>query len=164
MTVATNTTFNSPYVNDQVARNETAAALGHLLADSYVLYLKTQGFHWNVVGPRFEPLHSLFQRQYTELAAAIDEIAERIRALGAQAPASFAEFALLTSVEEEAGAPAADAMIRQLLHDHTIAGRTARQVVATAEACGDVATADLATERVTQHEKAAWMLGSLLRQ
>jgi len=164
MTLATSAAFSSPYVNDRATRDETAASLGHLLADSYVLYLKTQGFHWNVVGPRFEPLHSFFQKQYTELAAAIDEIAERIRALGAKAPASFAEFASLKSVEEEAGAPAADAMIRQLLSDHTIAARTARQAVATAESCGDVATADLATERVTQHEKAAWMLESLLRQ
>jgi starvation-inducible DNA-binding protein len=164
MNLATSTTFNSPYVNDQAARNETAAALGRLLADSYMLYLKTQGFHWNVVGPRFEPLHSFFQEQYTELAAAIDEIAERIRALGVKAPASFAEFASMSSVEEEAGAPAADAMIRQLLSDHIIAARTGHQVVAMAEACRDIATADLATQRVMQHEKAAWMLESLLRQ
>ena len=113
MTVATSS--NNLYVNDHAARTETAAALGRLLADSYTLYLKTQGFHWNVVGPRFEPLHSLFQEQYTELAAAIDEIAERIRALGAKAPASFAEFATLTSVDEEAGAPAAEVMLESLL-------------------------------------------------
>ena len=163
MSVAATAISNNRYVNDQAGRNETARALGRLLADSYVLYLKTQGFHWNVAGPRFEPLHAFFQRQYTELAAAIDEIAERIRALGVTAPASLAEFAQLSSVEEEAGAPAADAMVRQLLHDHTTAARTARQVVATAEACDDVATADLATQRVAQHEKAAWMLDSLSR-
>jgi starvation-inducible DNA-binding protein len=151
-------------VNDHTARNETAASLGRLLGDSYMLYLKTQGFHWNVVGPRFEPLHSFFQEQYLELAAAIDEIAERIRALGVKAPSSFSEFAALTSVAEETGAPSADGMIRQLFTDHTMAARTARQVVATAEASGDVATADLATGRVAQHEKAAWMLNSLLQE
>ena len=115
------------------------------------------------MGPRFEPLHTFFQEQYTELAAAIDEVAERIRALGVKAPASFAEFAPLASVKEETGAPAANAMIQQLLSDHTTIARTARQVVATAEACGDVATEDLAIERVMQHEKAAWMLESMLQ-
>ena len=78
--------MTSPYTNDQAARAQTAATLGRLLADSYLIYLKTQGFHWNIVGPQFEPLHRLFQEQYTELAEAIDEIAERVRALGAKAP------------------------------------------------------------------------------
>jgi starvation-inducible DNA-binding protein len=152
----------SPYISDQAARTETAAALGHLLADSHIIYLKTQGFHWNVAGPQFEPLHTLFQEQYTERANAIDEVAERIRALGAKAPASFSEFKQLSSISEETGAPAANAMISQLLSDHTTASRTALQAVTAAEARGDVATADLATQRVTQHEKTAWMLSSLL--
>jgi starvation-inducible DNA-binding protein len=154
----------SPYINDQAARTETATALARLLADSYMLYLKTHGFHWNVVGPQFEPLHTLFQEQYTELAAAIDEITERIRALGVKAPGSFSEFTPLTSISEESGASAAEVMIRQLLSDHTTAARTALQVVTTSEACADVATADLATQRVAQHEKAAWMLGSFLQR
>ncbi len=154
----------TPYINDEVARTETAAALGRLLADSYMLYLKTQGFHWNVVGPQFEPLHTLFQEQYTELAGAIDEIAERMRTLGVKAPGSFSEFAPLTSIAEETGAPAADAMIGQLLSDHTMTSRTALQAVTAAEARDDVATADLATQRVAQHEKVAWMLGSLLHR
>ena len=98
----------NPYINDQGARTETAAALGRLLADSYIIYLKTQGFHWNVVGPQFEPLHELFQEQYTELAKAIDEIAERIRALDVKAPGSFSEFKSLSSIAEETGAPAAE--------------------------------------------------------
>lgn len=156
--------MTSPYINDQAARVQTAATLGRLLADSYVIYLKTQGFHWNVVGPQFEPLHTLFQEQYSELAHAIDEIAERVRALGAKAPGSFSEFKELTSIDEETGAPSADSMIGQLLSDHTTASRTALQVVTEAEKQGDVATADLATERVTQHEKTAWMLNSLLQR
>lgn len=155
--------MNSPYTNDQAAREQTAVTLGRLLADSYLIYLKTQGFHWNIVGPQFEPLHTLFQEQYTELAEAIDEIAERMRALGVKAPGSFSEFVTMTSISEEADAPAADAMISQLLSDHTTASRTALQVVTEAEKQGDVATADLATGRVTQHEKAAWMLSSLLK-
>jgi len=155
--------MSSPYINDQGARAKSAAALGRLLADSYFIYLKTQGFHWNVVGSRFEPLHTVFQEQYTELAEAIDEIAERMRALGAKAPGSFSEFASLTSITEETGAPAADAMLDQLVADHTTASRTARQVVESAEGQGDVATADIATQRVTQHEKTAWMLKSLLQ-
>jgi len=156
--------MTSPYINDQAARVQTAATLGRLLADSYVIYLKTQGFHWNVVGPQFEPLHTLFQEQYSELAHAIDEIAERVRALGAKAPGSFCEFKELTSIDEETGAPPADSMIGQLLSDHTTASRTALHVVTEAEKQGDVATADLATERVTQHEKTAWMLNSLLQR
>lgn len=156
--------MTSPYINDQAARAQTAALLGRLLADSYIIYLKTQGFHWNIVGPQFEPLHTLFQDQYTELAQAIDEIAERMRALGVKAPSSFSEFQALTSIKEETGAPAADAMISQLLSDHTTASRTALQVVTEAEKQGDVATADLATQRVTQHEKTAWMLSSLLQR
>jgi starvation-inducible DNA-binding protein len=156
--------MNSPYINDQAARTESANALGRLLADSYIIYLKTQGFHWNVVGTRFDTLHRLFQEQYTELAQAIDEIAERMRTLSAKAPGSFSEFAALTSISEETGAPAADAMISQLLSDHTTVSRTALQVVTAAEAWGDVATADLATQRVAQHEKTAWMLSSLLER
>jgi len=91
----------SPYVNDKAARAETASVLGRLLADSYMIYLKTQGFHWNVVRPQFEPLHALFQEQYTGLAEAIDDIAERMRALGVKAPGSFSEFANLSSIAEE---------------------------------------------------------------
>jgi starvation-inducible DNA-binding protein len=154
----------NPYINDQGARTETAAALSRLLADSYLLYLKTQGFHWNVVGPQFEPLHGLFQEQYTELSKAIDAIAERIRALDVKAPASFSEFKSLSSIGEETGAPAAEAMIRQLASDHVTAARTALQAVTVAEASGDISTADIATGRVTQHEKVAWMLGSFLQR
>jgi starvation-inducible DNA-binding protein len=155
--------MGNPYVNDQAARNEIAQALGKLLADSYTLYLKTHSFHWNVVGPDFVQLHKLFEEQYTGLADAVDEIAERIRALGAKAPGSYTEFGKLSSIKDEPGAPAAQEMIRQLLADNTAASRSAQAVVAAAEAHDDVSTADLATQRVTVHEKAAWMLQSLLQ-
>jgi starvation-inducible DNA-binding protein len=149
----------NPYMNDQAARTEIAGALGKLLADSYTLYLKTHSFHWNVVGPHFVSLHTLIEQQYTELAAAVDAIAERIRALGAKAPGSYKEFSQLSKIADEPGAPAAEDMIRQLMQDNITAARTAQTVVDAAEAHDD----DLATERVTVHEKAAWMLESLLK-
>lgn len=154
----------TPYHNDQKARQEVAAELARLLADGYVLYLKTHAFHWNVTGPRFYELHKLFEDQYSELHGALDGIAERIRALGVKAPGSYAEFAALAVLAEETGAPAPEEMIRRLLDDNRIAARTARSAVAAAEAHGDVATADLATQRVSAHEKAAWMLDSLLQR
>jgi starvation-inducible DNA-binding protein len=154
----------NPYVNDQAARSEIAAALSKLLADSYTLYLKTHSFHWNVVGPDFVSLHTLFEQQYTGLAAAVDEIAERIRALGAKAPGSYQEFEKLAKIADEPGAPSAKEMVHRLMQDNITAARTAQEVVRTAEEHGDVSTADLATQRVTVHEKAAWMLDSLLKQ
>jgi starvation-inducible DNA-binding protein len=154
----------SPYINDHAARAETAGALTRLLADSYTLALKIQGAHWNVVGPQFYSLHEFFQAQYTEISGALDEFAERIRALGVKAPASFSEFAALRSIDDEADATSAEAMLRQLLSDHAIVTRSALQVVTMAEAHGDAATADIATQYVTQREKAAWMLDSLLQQ
>lgn len=153
----------NPYVNDQAARSEIAAALSKLLADSYTLYLKTHSFHWNVAGPDFVSLHTLFEQQYAGLAAAVDEIAERIRALGAKAPGSYREFAELATIADEPGAPPAREMIRQLMQDNLAAARTAQETVRVAEEHDDVSTADLATQRVTVHEKAAWMLDSLLK-
>jgi starvation-inducible DNA-binding protein len=150
------------YHNDQAVRQEISDALAKLLADTYTLYLKTQGFHWNVVGPRFFDLHKLFEEQYTELAAANDEIAERIRALGGKAPASYSEFKKLASIAEEASAPKAQEMIRQLLADNRTAARSAQAVVEAADGHGDVGSTDLATLRTKAHEKAAWMLDSLL--
>ncbi len=152
-----------PYHNDQAAREAIAGALSKLLADTYVLYLKTHGFHWNVVGPRFYELHKLFEDQYGELHEAADEIAERIRALGVKAPSSYVEFKALSAIAEEPGAPAADAMIRQLLDGNRHAARTAQAAAEAADAQGDISTADLATVRVTAHEKAAWMLEALLQ-
>jgi len=156
--------MSSAYRNDDAARQAIAGTLSKLLADTYTLYLKTQGFHWNVVGPRFYDLHKLFEEQYTELAAANDEIAERIRALGAKAPASYGEFKRQASIAEESGAPAAGEMLRQLLADNRTAVRSAQAVVAAAEAEADVGSADLATQRIRAHEKAAWMLEALLKE
>ena len=153
----------TPHRNDRGNRQEIAVALSRLLADSYALYLKTHGFHWNVVGPRFYELHKLFEEQYTELQGAVDAIAERIRALGAKAPGSYGEFGKLTSLREESGTPPAEEMIRQLLADNRAVARSAEAAVEGAEARHDVATADLATQRVEIHEKAAWMLDSLLQ-
>lgn len=149
------------YRNDHAAREEIAASLSRLLADTYTLYLKTQGFHWNVVGPRFHDLHTLFEAQYGELAAANDEIAERIRALGVAAPASYGAFARLATVVEQPGTPAAEEMIAELARDHRSLVRSAEIVVTAAEAHADVGSADLATQRIRSHEKAAWMLDAL---
>ena len=141
-------------------RGESTVAdgLARLLADTYTLYVKTHGYHWNVVGPQFRSLHLMFEEQYPELAAAVDEIAERIRALGPTAPGSYAEMAQLASVSDEAGAPEAMAMVRRLLAANETVVRTATAVVRAAEDAGDAASLDLATRRIAVHEKAIWML------
>jgi starvation-inducible DNA-binding protein len=143
-------------------RKAIAQGLGHLLADSYTLYLKTHKYHWNVTGPMFQTLHLMFETHYTELALAVDLIAERIRALGEFAPGSYGAFAKLSSIKEEAGVPAAKAMIRNLVEGHETVIRTARALFPVAEKGGDEATADLLTQRIQLHEKTAWMLRSLL--
>jgi starvation-inducible DNA-binding protein len=140
----------------------TVDALSRLLADSYTLYLKTHNYHWNVTGPMFTTLHSLFMTQYTELSLAVDEIAERLRALGAYAPGSYTEFGKLGKVREETGRPKAHDMIRNLVEDQRIVAEAARAVIQAAEAVDDVATADLGTRRVDVHDKNAWMLRSHL--
>lgn len=137
-------------------------ALAHLLADSYTLYLKTHNFHWNVTGPMFQTLHLLFETQYTELALAVDEIAERIRALGHPAPGSYAEFGKLTRISEAQGVPPATEMIESLVHAQTILVESARRVLAASETAGDDGTADLAVRRIQVHDKNAWMLRSHL--
>ena len=137
-------------------------SLSTLLATSYTLYLKTHNYHWNVTGPMFTTLHTLFETQYTELATAVDEIAERIRAVGAFAPGSYSAFSELTEVEEETGRPEAKEMIRTLVKDQQAVADSARRVIAAAEAVKDQATADLATRRLDVHEKHAWMLRSHL--
>jgi starvation-inducible DNA-binding protein len=144
------------------ARKELSEGLAALLADTYALYLKTHAFHWNVTGPSFHSLHVMFEEQYLELRDAVDVIAERIRALGAFAPGSYAEFSRLASVPDEEGVPAAEAMVRRLAEGHQSLVRAARPLVAKADEAGDVATADLVTQRITVHEKTAWMLRSSL--
>ena len=143
-------------------RTKVAEGLSRLLADSYTLYLKTHKFHWDVTGPMFQTLHLMFETQYTELATAVDSIAERIRALGFFAPGSYAEFAKLSSIKESEGLPKAEEMIRQLVEGQEAVVRTARSVFPAAEKAGDEATADLLTQRIQLHEKTAWMLRSLL--
>lgn len=143
-------------------RQEIADGLSRLLADTYTLYLKTHNFHWNVTGPLFNTLHLMFEQQYTELAAAVDEIAERIRALGFPAPGSYEQFAVLTSVKEESGVPSAEDMLAQLARDQEIVVRTAREVFPVADAAHDEPTADLLTQRMQIHEKTAWMLRSMM--
>jgi starvation-inducible DNA-binding protein len=143
-------------------RAEIADGLGRLLADSYTLYLKTHNYHWNVTGPQFNTLHLMFEEQYTELALAVDEIAERIRALGHPAPATYAAFSRLTSIPEEEGVPGASDMIRHLVQGQESVVRTARSIFPIVEAAGDEPTADLLTQRMQVHEKTAWMLRSML--
>ncbi len=143
-------------------REAIAAGLSRLLADSYTTYLKTHNFHWNVTGPMFSTLHTLFETQYIELATAVDEIAERIRALGVNAPGSYGAYAELSSVTEETGFPDATEMLRQLVAAQETVARTAREVMPIAEAASDEPTADLLTQRMQIHEKNAWMLRSLL--
>ena len=143
-------------------RQEIAHGLSRLLADSYTLYLKTHNYHWNVKGPLFNTLHQMFEVQYTELAAAVDEIAERIRALGEPAPGSYKAYAALTEIEEEDSVPPAEEMIRQLLKGQETVVRTARSVIGAAEAANDEPTADLLTQRMQVHEKNAWMLRSMV--
>lgn len=143
-------------------RKAIAEGLSHLLADSYTLYLKTHNFHWNVTGPMFQTLHTMFEEEYTELAMAVDEIAERIRALGHPAPGSYAAYAKLSSIEEADGVPAAKDMIGQLVAGHEAVAKTARSVFPAAETGNDEVTADLLTQRMQVHEKTAWMLRSLL--
>ncbi len=143
-------------------RREIAEALSKVLADSYMLYLKTHNYHWNVTGELFHSLHEQFEGQYTELAEAIDEIAERIRALGHEAPGSFKEFSGLTSIEEDTEKPEALEMVRRLAVANEQVLRTARQALDPAKEADDEATIDLLTQRLHVHSKTAWMLRSHL--
>ena len=143
-------------------RQDIAKGLSKVLADSYTLYLKTHNYHWNVTGPMFNTLHLMFEEQYTELATAVDEIAERIRALDVYAPGSYGAFAELTDIEEGTSVPPAEEMIRQLVIGQETVVRSARQAVPVAEAANDEPTVDLLTQRMQVHEKNAWMLRSML--
>ena len=147
---------------DKKDRAKIADGLSRLLADSYTLYLKTHNYHWNVEGPMFNALHNLFETQYQELAAAVDEIAERIRALGMKAPGSYSEFAKIASVEEAKGDETAEEMLRQLVLGQEAVVRTARDVFPVVDKNHDEPTADLLTQRMQTHEKNAWMLRSML--
>ncbi len=143
-------------------RKKIAEGLSKLLADTYTLYLKTHNFHWNVTGPMFNTLHLMFEAQYTELALAVDSIAERIRALGYPAPGTYKEYAKLSSIAEEEGVPEATDMIRKLVEGQEAVVRTARSIFPVIDAAGDEPSADLLTQRMQTHEKTAWMLRSML--
>ncbi|WP_218082613.1 Dps family protein [Anthocerotibacter panamensis] len=136
--------------------------LSRLLADTYTLYLKTHNFHWNVTGPMFNTLHLMFETQYTELALAVDLIAERIRSLGFPAPGTYSEYAHLSSIPETPGVPKAEEMIQLLVEGQEAVVRTARSIFPLVDKVNDEPTADLLTQRMQVHEKTAWMLRSLL--
>ncbi|MCD6038986.1 MAG: starvation/stationary phase protection protein [Gammaproteobacteria bacterium] len=139
-----------------------AEELIHFLADTYTLYLKTQNFHWNVKSPYFHSLHKMFEEQYQELAVAIDEIAERVRSLGCYTPASFSQFANLTSLQEATSELSAKKMLEELFKDHEIMADHAAMVIVKAQKTHDEGTADLLIQRQKVHQKAAWMLKSSL--
>ena len=145
-------------------RAAIAQGLSRLLADTYVLYLKTHSFHWNVEGPMFQTLHLMFMGQYTETWNAIDPIAERIRSLGHYAPGSYKQYVKLATVKESEGVPRAEKMIAELIDGQEAVARTARSVLPLADAANDQPTLDLLTQRLDIHEKNAWMLRSLLKK
>jgi starvation-inducible DNA-binding protein len=143
---------------------KVAGALSQVLADTFTLYLKTHNFHWNVIGPMFHTLHLMFEDQYKELGLAGDAIAERIRALGCTASGSYREFSKLTYLQEPEAVPSATEMIAELLRDHETCARTSRWALSVARTAVDAPTADLLTRRLMAHEKAAWMLRSILAE
>lgn len=155
-----------PAINIGISAKDRASVAGELskmLADSYTLYLMTHNFHWNVTGPMFNTLHDMFMTQYSEEWTALDQIAERIRALGHYAPGTYAQYAKLSSIAEPKDVPVAEDMIRLLVSGNESVAQTARAAFAHAEAANDQPTADLLTQRLDVHEKNAWMLRSLLQ-
>jgi len=148
---------------NETDRSRSSEALKRLLADTYTLYLKTHGYHWNVEGPHFQQLHLQFMEQYTEIWTAVDELAERIRALGHYAPSSYSEMKGLSSIDEETGSPDWHEMVTNLAKGHEQVAKTAREVLQIADEIGDEATADVVTPRLTLHEKTAWMLRATAR-
>ena len=144
-------------------REQVAAGLSHLLADTYSLYLQTHNFHWNVEGPMFNTLHLMFETQYNELWQAVDLIAERIRSLGFHAPGTYGQLTKLTSIEEVDGVPAAMDMVSYLVKGHEAVTRTARTAFQMSDKAGDESSSDMLTQRLQIHEKTAWMLRSLLK-
>src|SRR5688572_15829724 len=143
-------------------RADVAQELTKVLADSFAVYLKTHGYHWNVRGPEFFSFHNLLEQQYRDIWAALDDIAERIRALGVLAPQSFSGFGNLTSIKDGDPEKEATAMLKELMQDHETLIATARKAFAAADEAGDEASADLMTQRLAAHEKFAWMLRSTL--
>lgn len=139
-------------------RQKIAEGLKRLLADSYTLYLQTHNFHWNVSGPQFRELHLMFEEHYTEMAGAVDDIAERIRTLDVAAPGTYREFARLSSIEEVEGVPSSNDMVDLLTKDHEKVVKTSRVVLKLAQSADDESTAALVSDRMRIHEKTSWML------
>ncbi len=142
-------------------RIATAEELKKLLADSYTLYLQTHNFHWNVTGIRFRDLHMMFEEQYTELATAVDEIAERIRSLGVFAPGTYQEFLKLASIKPVENIPTAEEMVAILMQNHEQVVKTCRQALKAAQEADDESSASLISDRMVTHEKTAWMLRAM---
>lgn len=143
---------------EQTDREAVAEGLKRLLADSYTLYLQTHNFHWNVTGPHFRELHLMFEEHYTELATAVDEIAERIRTLGVAAPGTYQSFTKHATITEVEGVPMAQEMVKILTSSHEQVVSTARDVLSLAQQADDESTASLVSDRMRIHEKTAWML------
>lgn len=143
---------------DKDDRLKSAEAVAKLMASTYTLYLKTHGYHWNVEGPHFQQLHIQFMEQYTEMWTAVDDLAERVRALGLFAPVSYAAMSKISEIKEETGSPDWKKMVQNLAQDHEQLSKIARDVLRIAEEANDDATADVVTPRITLHEKTAWML------
>ncbi|MDP3749919.1 MAG: DNA starvation/stationary phase protection protein [Phenylobacterium sp.] len=144
------------------ARKAAADGLARLLADSYAVYLKTHGYHWNVRGSNFAQLHTLFMDQYTEMWTAIDAVAERIRALGELAPQGYASFGKLSAIKDGDPASKAEGMVKDLISSHETLIGTLYSTLPAAQEAGDEVTAGLLTDRLTAHEKHAWMLRATL--
>ncbi|MEM7084173.1 MAG: Dps family protein [Pseudomonadota bacterium] len=143
-------------------RQSMSEALSNVLADTYTLYLQTHNFHWNVMGPQFRELHLMFEEQYTELATAVDDLAERIRTLGHVAPGTYTEFARRAKIKEVEGVPDATHMISILTDSNETVVRTLRAALKLAQDGDDESTAALVGDRMRVHEKTAWMLRSML--
>ena len=143
-------------------RHNVATELGNILADTAILYLKTHNFHWNVTGPQFSSLHLLFEQQYQAMWLALDEIAERIRALGFPAPGSYAAFHQLSILKEADTLPKATQMVETLLQDHEAVIARLQSIFALTEHAADQPTLDLLVRRTEAHQKDAWMLRSTL--
>ncbi len=147
---------------DAASYKNMADALGPVLAESYQLFIKTQGVHWNVSGPNFFSLHKLTEGQYQELYAAIDVIAERIRTLGSRAPATYSSYGAMSSIKDEEEPANTDDMVRMLIRDNGILCKTLRSAIDVADDCNDVVTADMLTARLSRHEQSSWMLNMVL--
>lgn len=146
----------------KTAKKACAGALSKVLADTYVLYLKTHNYHWNVEGPRFRSFHEIFEEQYRDLWESIDEIAERIRALGHYAPGTYAKLKALATVKDNEKIPGAEDMLRELIADNETVVKTIRSALPTTEDAGDEVSAGLLVDRLTVHEKQLWMMRSML--